>query len=266
MSVKVLVGTSGYSYGDWVGPVYPSGTAKKDFLSVFSNRFSIVELNFSYYRQPDAHITGRMVEETDPGFFFAIKAHKSITHTISEDWRTEVAVYRKGIQPLIVSKRLTAVLLQFPFSFHYEKENRIYLDRVCSELQDLPLVLEFRHADWQATRVYHEMRSRNIGLAVADYPALHNLPKPTPVITSDIGYVRFHGRNAKNWWGGTNASRYDYLYGSSELDEWVERITGMSRNAKVLVIVFNNHWRGKAAQNADELKAKLQKQKQLDIR
>ena len=266
MGADVLIGTSGYSYDDWIGPVYPPGTAKRDFLSFFSNRFALVELNFSYYRQPDEGVIGRMVEETNSEFLFSIKAHKSLTHTIDEDWRVEASQFRKGIQPLIGARKLTAVLLQFPYSFHYTKDNRIYLGNVCSELQELPLVLEFRNANWQTRTVYDEMRSRNLGYAVADYPDLKNLPKAEPIITSEIGYIRFHGRNSANWWSGSNASRYDYLYEGSELDEWLDRITGMSQSSKVLVIVFNNHWRGKAVQNADELKDLLSKQTELKIR
>ena len=265
MSSNILIGTSGYSYDDWIGPVYPPGTSKGEFLRAYSARFPLVELNFSYYRQPDERVLLRMVEDTGQGFQFSIKAHKSLTHTVAEDWRTEAKIYRDGIRPLVGANKLAAVLLQFPYSFHYTKENRIYLGNLCSELRELPLVLEFRNGGWQNNGVYEEMRGRNLGFAVADYPDLRNLPKGEPIVTSDIGYIRFHGRNAENWWSGNNASRYDYLYEGSELDEWIDRIASMSQSSKVLVIVFNNHWRGKAVQNAEELKGKLDGQTELNI-
>ena len=263
---EVLIGTSGYSYTDWVGPFYPEGTAKAAFLKYYAAHFSFVELNFSYYRQPDPGMLTRMLGETPANFRFAIKAHQSLTHKVELDWKKDAAEYRNGIYPLMDSGRLSAVLLQFPYSFHYEADNRLYLAELCDELRDLPLVLEFRGAEWQTDRVYDELRKRAIGVAAADYPNLKNLPKPDPVTTSQIGYVRFHGRNRENWWGGTNASRYDYLYNSDELDQWLEKITRMSQNSGILVLVFNNHWRGKAIQNATELKEKIQAATDLIVR
>lgn len=249
-SAEIYVGTSGYSYTDWVGPFYPEGTSQRAFLEYYSKVFPVVELNFSYYRQPEASMLTRMMDISPQKFLFTIKAHKSITHEVGTDWRKDAAIYKSGIEPLSKLDRLGAVLLQFPYSFHYTDDNRRYLDAVCREFADLPLVVEFRNREWQRDRVYEGLRSRGAGLAVADYPGLENLPLADPVTTSNVGYVRFHGRNRENWWTGTNASRYDYLYSDDELDEWLDKIDQMSRNTRILILVFNNHWRGQAVQNA----------------
>ncbi len=259
VAASIYIGTSGYSYADWVGPFYPEHTKTRDFLEVYSTHFMMVELNFSYYRQPEASMLERMVEATPDGFRFAIKAHKSITHEEGADWRKDVAAFRRGINPLSVSNRLCGVLLQFPYSFHYTHHNRRYLDAVCAEMAGFPLVVEFRNCEWQLAQVYSGLRRRGIATAVADYPHLDKLPKAEPVVTSDLGYVRFHGRNETNWWTGDNASRYDYLYSDDELDEWLDKIEQMSRNSHVLVLVFNNHWRGQATRNADQLAALVKK-------
>ena len=94
---SVVVGTSGYSYQDWVGPVYPPDTPKQAFLAHYSKEFSFTELNFSYYTQPRADTLERMIENTPEGFLFAIKAHKSLTHEIQEESETAVKRYREGI-------------------------------------------------------------------------------------------------------------------------------------------------------------------------
>jgi uncharacterized protein YecE (DUF72 family) len=66
--------------------------------------------------------------------------------------------------------------------------------------------------------------------------------------------VRFHGRNKENWWSGDNVSRYDYLYNETELNEWAERIRTMVVQTAVVLVVFNNHSKGQAVQNARRLK------------
>ena len=99
-AARVLVGTSGYSYDDWVGPVYPVGTSRRDFLSLYAREFPVVELNFSYYRQPDPRTLDRMAGGTPPGFTFALKAHRSMTHEIGENWEKDIDQFRAGLQPL----------------------------------------------------------------------------------------------------------------------------------------------------------------------
>ena len=263
---EVFIGTSGYSYTDWVGPFYPKGTDRRDFLSYYATRFPLVELNYSYYRQPSPELSEQMVDRTSERFSFTIKGHGSLTHEVTDSWRTSAATFTAGVRPLVESRRLGAVLLQFPYRFHYSDANRIYLAELCEELAPLPLVLEFRNRDWQQPKVFEGMRTRSIGYAATDYPSLRNLPTPSAQVTSDIGYIRFHGRNEKNWWSGDNASRYDYLYDSEELAGWLTRIEQMAGKTRVLLIVFNNHWGGQAVQNAFELKALLTERTSLLVR
>jgi uncharacterized protein YecE (DUF72 family) len=255
---KVLIGTSGYSYADWVGPVYPEGTAKQDFLAYYSREFPIVELNFSYYQQPAPRTLQRMVAGTPGGFLFALKAHRSMTHEIGESWEADIAAFRSGVQPLQEAGRLAAVLLQFPYSFAYAAESRTRLSVLCEKLDGLPLAVEFRKNEWMKDQVFHGLRERGVALVSVDEPDLPRLPSPTVETTGRFGYVRFHGRNKTAWWTGDNASRYDYLYSPSELGEWVDRIRAILERVPVLLLFFNNHWRGNAAKNAREMKLLLE--------
>ena len=255
---KILIGTSGYSYDDWVGPVYPPQTPKSDFLHLYASEFPIVELNFSYYAQPRAQALQRMIDTTPEGFLFALKAHRSMTHEIGEGWEKEIETFRQGLQPLVDAKRLAAVLLQFPYSFSYSPESRTRLSTLCARLEGLPLAVEFRKSDWLQDRVYEGLRERNVALVSVDEPDLPKLLRPSTVTTGTFGYLRFHGRNKEEWWTGDNASRYNYLYSPAEMGEWADRIRTIMQRVPMLLLFFNNHWRGNAAKNAREMRLLLQ--------
>ncbi len=260
---RILIGTSGYSYDDWVGPVYPPGSRKQDFLALYSREFPVVELNFSYYQQPVPRTLERMVNGTPPDFLFALKAHRSMTHDIGEHWEDDISTFRAGIAPLLEAGRLAAILLQFPYSFGYTPESRERLATLCGKLEGLPLAVEFRKSDWLRPQVFEGLRQRSAAIVSVDEPDLPRLLKPTTEVTSDLAYLRFHGRNKAKWWTGDNASRYDYLYDSGELGEWVERVRTILARVHIMLIFFNNHWRGSAAQNARMMKEILQQREML---
>jgi uncharacterized protein YecE (DUF72 family) len=254
---RVLVGTSGYSYVDWVGPVYPPGTPREDFLGLYSAEFPVVELNFSYYQQPSPRTLERMLAVAPPGFSFALKAHRTMTHEIGETWEKDIAAFREGIRPMVEARRLAAVLLQFPFSFGYTPESRSRLADLCARLEGLPLAVEFRKQEWLKESVLEGLRERGVSLVNVDEPDLPDLLPPGTETSGRLGYVRFHGRNKKDWWTGDNASRYNYLYNKDELAEWVQRIKLIMEKVPLLLVFFNNHWRGNAAQNARDMRRML---------
>ena len=260
-SSVVRIGTSGYSYKDWAGVLYPVGTRSSDYLKLYSSEFDVAELNFSYYRMPDAQLSARMVSVTPPDFLFSVKAHKTLTHQFSSvGIASDVAEFVKGIDPIAEASKLAVILLQFPFSFHYNRDNREYLNKLCAQFGQLPLAVEFRNRYWQRNSVYEGLKERNIAYVNVDEPGLSGLPLAQDIVTSGTGYVRFHGRNSGNWWTGDNVSRYDYFYNDSELGEWVPRIEAMAAQAPLVLVVFNNHSRGQAVENARRLRQMLREE------
>jgi uncharacterized protein YecE (DUF72 family) len=253
----LLIGTAGYSYADWEGVLYPPGTPKEAYLGIYASRFPVVELNFSYYTQPAARTLEGMLRATPPDFRFAIKAHRSLTHEPGEDLAAQARRFREGIAPLSDSGRLAAVLLQFPYSFHYTPASRRRLAGLCEAFADLPKAVEFRGSEWQRPSVYEGLRRWNAAFVNVDAPRLARLPEPGEEVTADLGYVRFHGRNRAAWWQGSSSSRYDYLYGSAELEEWLPRIARLLARVRIALVIFNNHPGGKAVRNALELAARL---------
>jgi uncharacterized protein YecE (DUF72 family) len=255
---EVVIGTSGYSYKDWIGPFYPDGTKESEFLEYYAKAFNYVELNFSYYAMPTSRLTQNMAARTSDGFLFGIKAHKSLTHEIDPAQLDACAdQFRKGIEPLAGCGKLGAVLFQFPFSFHYTDENRRYMDRLLSSFDGYPNAVEFRNSEWLRDSVYEGLAARSIALVNVDEPELPKLIKASDKVTAQLAYLRFHGRNKKDWWTGTNVTRYDYLYSESELDEWLPRIAKMIEAARILIVAFNNHYKAQAVKNAIGLKNTL---------
>ncbi len=252
---KIRFGTSGYSYKDWEGVLYPAGTPQSEYLHLYAQEFDIAELNFSYYKMPDAALSHRMAASTGNDFLFSIKGHQSLTHEgTPAAVNGTAATFLRGIAPIVDAGKLGVVLLQFPFSFHYTAENRTYVHTLCSLFGKLPLALEFRNRHWQRASVYDGLRERNITLVNVDEPNLPGLPEPTNLVTADTGYVRFHGRNKENWWKGDNVTRYDYCYSEAQLQEWVPRIQAMALQAAVILVVFNNHSKGQAVQNVRRIR------------
>jgi len=256
---ELRIGTSGFDYPEWKGVLYPPTLPRAGFLAAYAGRFSTLELNFSYYGMPRAAQLAALLDRAaSPSLDFSIKAHRSLTHEIEpSSYRERAAEFRSGIAPLLRAGRLAAVLLEFPFGFAYRPEERRYLDRLLAEFAGLPLVVEFRHGDWVNARVLEGLRERSVGFCVLDLPRLANFPPLADIVTSDLAYLRFHGRNGPSWWEGDSRGRYDYLYSKEELEALIPRIATLAAGAKRLRIYFNNHARGQAVVNAGQLAALL---------
>lgn len=252
----IRIGTCGYDYPEWEGILYPKGLGRKEYLGAYSQSFDSVELDFSYYGMPKAENLRELLARTRRPIDFAIKAHQSLTHRIEPaTWDESLAAFSRGIAPLRESGRLCAVLLEFPFSFHYREGERRYLDKVLRGLSSFPLAVEFRNAEWYSSRVIDALKGRGVALCSVDVPRLEGLPPVSDLVTSDLAYLRFHGRNGEVWWSGDAGTRYEYRYSKDELSAWVPRLEAMSAQARKVRVYFNNHRRGDAATNARELVA-----------
>jgi uncharacterized protein YecE (DUF72 family) len=256
----ILVGTSGYDYPEWKGVFYPKELKRTMFLDFYAQNFSAVELNYTYYKMPGEKSIRDLAAKTQSPILFSIKAHKSLTHEITARWKDDAVCFKNALRPLLEKDCLTSVLFQFPQSFHYTEENRVYLDMLIKELAPLPVIVEFRHKDWMIDRVYEGLDKRHIGICIVDMPELYHLPGFHPVVTGNTAYLRFHGRNAQSWYsasGQNGSSRYCYLYSAKELESTVPVVKYLKTKARLVQIFFNNHPGGAAAVNAKKLKELL---------
>ena len=252
--MTTLIGTSGFSYKDWVGPVYPEGLPKSEWLSFYAQEFSTCELNFSYYRIPGARTLGRMADKVPEGFLFTVKAYRGITHE-RKNPESQIEQLVTGLAPLIDAGKFACVLIQFPYSFHANQANRDYVKRVREGFGDLPAVVEFRSREWISARTFDELRALDLGFCCVDQPRFENLVPPVAVATGPVAYVRFHGRNRAKWWQHDEAwERYDYAYSDAELEEWLPKIRQLDEEAELTLVYMNNHWKGQAVGAARQLK------------
>jgi len=260
--VMILIGTSGFSYDDWVGKYYPPEIPKRGWLSFYAREFPVCEINYTYYRVPSPRTLEQMARKTPEGFLFTIKAHKEMTHE-REGNEAAFAQFVEALKPLIRSRRFGCILAQFPYSFHATKANRDYLRAFRDRLGDLPVVVEFRNAYWLRPPTFDLLRENSLGFCCVDEPRLEGLIPPMAEVTSDIAYVRFHGRNAAKWWQHQYAwERYDYTYSEEELLEWVPKIRHLDEGARVTFVFANNHWQAQAIGTARQLRMLL-KQKSM---
>ncbi len=251
---RILLGTSGFSYDDWRGEFYPQDMNNKDFLEFYALHFKIVELNFSYYRIPDADQSRQMIEKSGGKLEFVVKAFRQMTHEISDSSLKDVLkLFMDGIYPFMEAGRLGTILLQFPQSFHYVPENRIYLKSLIESLLPCPVSVEFRQKEWLKDSVYKTLEDLGAGFVCVDEPPLPSLIPSVIISTSDWGYIRFHGRNSRDWYGTDSRTRYDYLYSEEELKDWVPKIRKLAERTKKLFVFFNNHAKAQAITNAKML-------------
>ena len=247
---RVRIGTSGYSFADWVGPFYPPETSQQKMLPFYTQYFDTVEVNFTYYRLPSAKTMEGMVNNTPDGFLFFVKAFEAFTHKSD---LTERDAFLAGIAPMQEAGKLAGLLFQFPQSFKNTHANRQFLARVAREFAGHKVAVEFRDRSWAHDETYRFLDQHALNIVAVDEPSASTLFPRTAVVTGDVGYVRFHSRNADNWYKGA-AERYDYSYAESELQEWLPMLEAIARRAKRLFIYFNNCHRGQAAANARSMK------------
>jgi uncharacterized protein YecE (DUF72 family) len=259
--IVIRIGTAGWQYRDWAGIVYPKPKPRGfDELSFIASLFNTVEINTSFYGPPRRQVAKTWIDRVvdSPGFRFTAKLWKGFTHernATADDER----LFKDGMEPLIEYGRLGALLVQFPWSYRNEPENRIYLRRLRNRFADYPLVVEVRHGSWIEQDVLEELAELGVGLCNIDQPLFRRSVKPAALTTSAIGYVRLHGRNYKQWFSkeADVRERYDYLYSVSELEPWVDRVRAIADDSQGMYVITNNHNLGKAVVNAFELKALL---------
>lgn len=249
----LYLGTSGYSYDDWVGPFYPKGLPKHDFLPHYTRFFNCVEVNYTHYAQPTQATMQGMVDRTAPDFRFAVKSFKDMTLGRSQD-PVLYREYRYGIEPLVKSGKLGCILLQFPNRFSLSKPNVNHLAFIREQWPELPLVVEFRHASWiEDARTFDFLRDQQMGFCCVDQPQIEGLLPPVVELTSSLAYARFHGRNAEQWYQSDHAwERYNYRYTEAELREWVPRVKDLQAKAQDVYVFFNNHYGANAVTNAQQ--------------
>lgn len=251
---SILIGTSGYSYTEWIDDgFYPPGTRNSEMLCQYARQFQVVELNYTWYQMARKDAVERMVAKAPSNFRFTAKLTRSITHERDQRWQEQLTLFKQGIQPL--HSQLLAILVQLPPDFDRNTQNRYYLANLLDELVEYPVAVEFRHSSWAVDSVFTELEKRQVSLVCVDEPEIPGLFPVVDVVTNPkLFYIRFHGRNASGWRSSNIQKKFDYSYSDQELQAWHDNhLKKMTQHASNGIIFFNNHVRAQATHNARKL-------------
>lgn len=257
---KYYVGTAGWSYEDWDGIVYPVQKGRGfHALPYLADYINIVEVNSTFYRPANPTLVRSWLKKIDqrPDFLFSLKLHQVFSHGRTGFTQKDVDEFKLAVDILRLQGRLAALLAQFPWSYRNTPENSDYLLRLFALFAEYPLAVEVRHGSWDTPAFYDMLRENRAGFCNIDQPLFDNSIKPSAVsTTSEFAYVRFHGRNTKNWFreDAGRDDRYDYLYTKDELGDWLTRIKELGTKSGKVYVITNNHYRGQALANALQIR------------
>jgi len=247
MNTNVLIGTSGWSYDEWIGPFYPKGLTSKDFLSFYSKIFYTNEINTTFYNIPSEWVVKSWVKRTPSDFLFTAKIPKVITHENKLDINIcsgDLTYFLTVMDPLIQSEKLLAFLVQLPPSFRKDE----HFDNLKNFIDNWPhdwkekgyyLVIEFRDKSWMDNDIFNYLRKEELSYCAVIEPLL---PPRMDVTNPEFAYIRFHGFGKKIW--------FDYLFSEEEIKKWTVPIREVIQKSNRVGIYFNNHFSGYAAKNS----------------
>jgi uncharacterized protein YecE (DUF72 family) len=206
--MRVIVGTSGYSYKEWKGTFYPEDLPAAKMLPYYAQHFGSVEINNTFYRMPEEKTLTKWASEVPDEFMFVLKAPQRITHQkklagAEDDVRHFLDVAR------VLGSKLGPLLFQLPPYFRKDLDKlRAFLALVPTESR---VALEVRHDSWLADDVYDALRGHDVALCISD---TDEVPDPDRLIvpTASWGYLRLRRTE----------------YPGATLDEWAERVLRQS--------------------------------------
>jgi uncharacterized protein YecE (DUF72 family) len=235
---RLLLGTSGWSYPEWVGVFYPTSTESK--LKHYTQVFPTAEIDSTFYAFPQPGTVLGWNRFSPKEFVFCAKIPQTITHDklaeIGPSLESELDRFAELMLPLNNSGKLGCLLLQMPPKYKYD------LSHLESFLSILPYgfkySIEFRNKSWLQDSTWPLLSKYNVAYTIVDEPLL----PPEVHVTADFAYIRWHGHGQRPW--------YDYHYEKKQLESWVPKIKQIESSVKTTYGYFNNHFHGYAVENA----------------
>jgi len=206
--VKLLAGTSGYSFKEWKGSFYPADLKSDQLLGFYATKFPTLEINNTFYRLPKEHVLLEWASQVPEQFTFALKASQRITHHTRLKAESQSLVEFLLRNTSVLGGRLGPILFQLPPNLKKD------VDRLKNFLSYLPserrYAFEFRHESWFDDEIFSVLRDRDIAMCVAEQADF----KCPVVCTASWGYLRLHKLD----------------YDQSALEEWAKCVTSQSWN------------------------------------
>ncbi len=230
--MRLRVGSSGYTFPEWKGTFYPAKLPSVQMLAYYAERLDTVEINYTFYRMPNAKTVAGWDASVPAGFTFVLKAPQRITHIARlRDVDDPLRYFTETIRPL--GPKLGPILVQLPP--HFKQDLTRLKDFLTLFPPDLRCAWEFRHASWFADDTYEVMRAANAALCVAETEAGH-----TPLIaTADFGYFRLREAG----------------YSTEQLKQWATTIAELGQAWKDAFVFFKHEESGQGPKLAQEFLA-----------
>ena len=231
----IWIGTSGYNYPEWKGSFYPPDLAASKMLPYYADRFSTVEINYTFYRMPSEKVLDDWAKTTPAGFTFTLKAPRRITHDARlEHCGDTLDTFCARANTL--GPKLGVLLFQLPPSF---RKNLAVLDEFLEEVPPgTRAAFEFRHNSWHSDEVFTRLQARNLALCIADSEKM-----TTPVVvTADYGYLRLR----------------DEGYEEADIAQWASTIAGHVEEWRDVFVYFKHEEQGKGPEFARSLESSLE--------
>jgi len=237
MTSNLRLGCSGWSYDEWVGPIYKS--TKESKLAAYSKVFNLAEINSTFYRNPTKGMVHGWRRYSPDGFLFTAKIPQTVTHDkmldVEKGVEKDMRDFCELMKPLSDSGKLRCLLIQLPPRLRFQS------DKVKKFFEALPddfeYAIEFRNHSWMCEDAYKLLKDFKIAYTIVDEPLL----PPDINITSNFAYVRWHGKGKRPW--------YNYKYGIEELKPWVPKLKDIAKKTNEVYGFFNNHYHGYAPEN-----------------
>ena len=252
MSAPVRLGTQGWNYDAWVGPMYPSGTRPPDYLGVYARAFDTVEVDSTFYAIPAAKTVRGWAERVGPGFRFALKLPQEITHVQRlRDADDLTALFVERAREL--GSKLGPVLVQLGPDFSPDElpALRAFLPTLP---RDLSFAVEFRQRAWLRESVLALLAEHRVALALSDG---RWLPRKAMLAlaarpTADFAYLR---------WMGPNRDLTDYsriqVDRTAELEAWSHAVASLAERVGIVYGYVNNHFAGHSPETVRALQRLL---------
>ena len=245
-AARILIGTSGWSYRDWLGSFYAAGTRPEDYLRSYATSFATVEIDSTFYAVPKASVVEGWEEKSPADFIFSAKFPRDITHGAS-GLETGGDLTRLFLARMSLLKdKLGPLLLQFPPFFRAGRLEalRAFLEALPREFR---YAVELRHAEWHKPEILDLLSGLNIAWAMGvgpDSPAVRPL-------TADFAYLRWLGDRQLEVFSQVQIERKD------EIQVWAHWIEKQRRFLHAIYGYFNNHYAGHGPASARSLMAML---------
>jgi len=234
---QVFLGTSGWSYKEWVGPFYTK--EDKSLLRAYTKVFRTVEIDSTFYRYPSKGMVMGWTKYTPEGFVFTAKLPQLITHEkkldLSQGVEEDLQRFVEVMEPLWLSGKLGCMLVQLPPRLTYQlTEMEAFFKILPTQVR---FAVEFRDHSWMRQETWTLLEKYKVAYTVVDEPLL----PPEVHVTSNIAYFRWHGRGTRPW--------YNYRYPAEELEPWIPKFKETTRKVDKVYGYFNNHYHGYAVEN-----------------